>query len=222
LATGVSAGPRDAPKDDHSMPQQDRFDSLPKEPGRVGAHRGKRPRGGGWIGFLVALLAIAVLTFGGLFAVSRLMGVTIDLGFYIPIINTPTPEPTFTPPPPVVTNPADIDPERGVTIIVLNGTPVTGLQTTVADELAAEGWPILTKTNAGSRDIEETVVYYSDPADEDVARGLVEALGVGEIAAVPADTYPGASVTIVLGLDDPRVPAEDRPTPDPTDTPAEG
>jgi hypothetical protein len=42
-------------------------------------------------------------------------------------------------------------------------------------------------------------VYYSNPADEDVARGLVIALGTGEIKESLA--YPGASVTIVLGSD---------------------
>jgi len=190
------------------MPK-DRFDSPLSEPGRVGAHRGPRRRGSGWIAFGWALLATIVLVASGLFAVSRVMD--IDLG--IPWLEAPTADPgsTFVPPPPVVTDPAQIDPARGITIIVINGTPVSGLQNTIGDELAAAGWPILSRANAGDRDILDTVVYYSNPADADVARGLVQALGVGEIQEVPEGTYPGAKLTIVLGMDHPLVPAPEPP-----------
>lgn len=198
------------------MPQHDRFDSLPKEPGRVGAHRGPRRRGGGWLGFLIAVLATFVLTFVGLFAVSRIGGITIDLGFYIPIINTPTPDPTEAPPPPTIDDPSQIDPSRNISILVINGTPVTDLEDTVADELVAEGWPVTSRVVAGERDIEETAVYYSNPRDADVARGLVKALGVGEIRQVDDTVYPGVSIAIVLGLDDPLVPEELRPRPTPS------
>jgi hypothetical protein len=48
-------------------------------------------------------------------------------------------------------------------------------------------------------DVELTIVYYSNPADEDIARGLVLALGIGEIRESTA--FFGAPVTIVLGTD---------------------
>lgn len=201
-----------------AAPAQDRFDRIPDEPGRVGAHRGPRRRGGGWIAFAWALLATGVLVFGGLFVLSRWLDV--DFGLAIFAQPTATPEPVETTAAAVVTDPATIDPARAITIVVLNGTPVADLQNTVGNELAAAGWPVTSRANAADRTIEQTVVYYSDPADADVARGLVAALGFGEIREVGVDAYPGAKLTIVLGADDPRVP---KPDPVPTEeTPAEG
>ena len=48
------------------------------------------------------------------------------------------------------------------------------------------------------------MVYYGDPANEDVARGLVLALGVGEIRESTAYNAP---LTIVLGADYAPAPA---------------
>lgn len=197
--------------------QKDRFDSAKLQPGRVGAHRGPKRRGGGWLALLWIVLGTVVLTSVGLFAASRVL----QLDLSIPWLAKPTTTagPNLTSAPPVVTNPAEIDPARGITIIILNGTPVAGLQGTVAGELTALGWPIRTSANAGQRDILDTVVYYSNPFDLDVARGLVEALGVGEVRQVDPDTYPGASITIVLGMDHPLVP---KPEPATEAPPAEG
>ncbi len=105
---------------------------------------------------------------------------------------------------------------------MLNGTPVTGLQDTVWQQLKDAGWPVTSRANSADREIDRTVVYYSDPADEDVARGLVEALGVGEIRQVGVDTYPGAKLTIVLGADHPLVPAPVHPTEEPADDGEDG
>ena len=98
-----------------------------------------------------------------------------------------------------ILDPTTIDPARAIRITVLNGTTTPGLQSTVGQELAAAGWPIGGTLNASSTDIEDTFVYYSDPLNEDVARGLVVALGEGDIRLVPVETFPGAPVTIVLG-----------------------
>lgn len=196
---------------------QDRFDRIPDQPGRVGAHRGPATRGRGWFTLLWALLATVALVFGGLFVLSR----WLDVDFGLPIFAQPTVEPTapaVTTPPPPVTTAADLDPARGITIIVLNGTPLPGLQDTVWQQLADEGWPVTSRANAADREIKDTVVYYSDRADEDVARGLAASLGVGEIRQVGADTYPGARLTIVLGTDHPLVP---QPEPAPTGEPGE-
>ncbi|MBH0023471.1 LytR C-terminal domain-containing protein [Salinibacterium sp. SWN248] len=192
---------------------KDRFDELPDDVDRIGAHRGPRRRGRGWIGFAWALLATGVLVFGGLFALSQYLD--DDLG--IPFFATPeeavvTPEPTETVPP--VTDPAAIDPERALTIDVLNGTPESGLQTTVFDELTAAGWPTGSAAPASARDIEDTYIYYSNPDDEDVAAGLVAAIGRGEIRLVEEDIFPGAELTVVLGTDyiTPAAEATDEPT----------
>jgi len=202
---------------------RDRFDALKKEPGRVGSHRGPVRRGGGWLGLALFLVGLIVITAGGLFVVDRVMrdtsptGQGLDFNFpFLPEL-VPTPTPSETPPPPVVTDPA-VAVERGLSIMVLNGTPVTGLQTTVGDELAAAGWPIGTRARAGDADVLDTVVYYADEANADIARGLVEALGIGEARSVDPNVYPGQSIVIVIGMDHPAVP---KPTAEPTDAPAE-
>jgi len=180
---------------------KDLFDDLPKDLVRVGAHRAPKKRGGGWIGFAWAALATGVLVVGGLFTLSL---IDPSVRFEIPglpapaeSVAAPTEEPTPTALP--LTDPATIDPARLITITVLNGTPVAGQQTVAGDALAAGGWPVGTTTTASTSDVEKTTVYYSNPADEDIARGLVGALGVGEIRESTA--FLGAPVTIVLGAD---------------------
>ncbi len=179
---------------------KDRFDRLPEDLARVGAHRAPRKRGRGWIGFAWALLATGVLVFGGLFGISRFLNIDLGIGLF-PVIAEPTPTPTPTPTMAPVTDPSTISPDRKITITVLNGTPVAGLQGTVGAELAAAGWPIGTQANASVDDIEQTYVYYIDPLDEGVARGLAIALGVGDIRLVDPETVSSAPITIVLGAD---------------------
>jgi hypothetical protein len=200
-----------------AAPTQDRFDRITDEPGRVGAHRGPKPRGRGWIAFAWAAVATGALVFGGLFVLSR----TLDVDFGIPVFAQPTatPSPVETTADPIITDPTTIDPARAITIVVLNGTPVTGLQTTVGDDLLNAGWPVTSRANSSDRAIEETIVYYSNPADIDIARGLVAALGVGEIREVDPDQFPGAALTIVLGTNHPLVP---QPEPVPTEETTEG
>ena len=78
-----------------------------------------------------------------------------------------------------------------------------GLEGTVAASLTAAGWPVKSSALASEKDIEDTFVYYSDPLNEDVARGLAIALGVGKIRLISADTFPATPITIVLGTDYP-------------------
>tara|TARA_R110002051_G_scaffold3560_1_gene19196 strand:+ start:555 stop:1151 length:597 start_codon:yes stop_codon:yes gene_type:complete len=192
---------------------KDRFDELPDGVERIGAHRGPKRRGRGWIGLAWALLATGILVFGGLYGLSQYLDK--DLG--IPFFATPeepivTPEPVETVAP--VTDPTTIDPERAITIDVLNGTPESGLQTTVLDELKAAGWPTGSAAPASARDIEDTYIYYSNAADEDIAAGLAIALGHGEIRLVEADVFPAAEITIVIGADytAPTAEATEEPT----------
>ena len=200
-----------------AAPTQDRFDRITDEPGRVGAHRGPKRRGRGWITFAWAMLATGALVFGGLFVLSRWLD--IDFGLAVFAQPTSTPAPVETTADPIITDPTTIDPARAITVVVINGTPVAGLQTTVGDALLTAGWPITSRANSADRAIDETVVYYSNPADADIARGLVAALGVGEIREVDPAQFPGASITIVLGGDHPLVP---QPEPEPTEESTEG
>lgn len=192
---------------------KDRFDELPDDVDRIGAHRGPQRRGRGWIGFAWALLATGVLVFGGLFALSQYLDDDLGIPFFATSAEpVATPEPAETAAP--IADPSTIDPERGLAIDVLNATPEEGLQTTVFDELTAAGWPTGSAAPASERDIEETYVYYSNPADEDVASGLVAAIGHGEIRFVEEDVFPAAAVTIVLGSDylAPAVETTEEPT----------
>lgn len=181
---------------------KDRFDQLPEDLKRIGAHRGPRKKGGGWIGFAWALLATGVLIFGGLWGLSKFVGVDVGLPIF-QAAETPTPTPTPTPTADPVLDPTTIDPARGIRTVVLNGTQVVGIENTVGDALAAAGWTIDSRSRASQDNVEKTTVYYSDPANEDVARGLVVALGAGRIVLVNADAFPGSPLTIVIGLDYP-------------------
>ena len=186
---------------------KDRFDELPDDLVRVGAHRSPARRGRGWIMFAWAALATGVLVFGGLFAISKVLDIDLGIGLG-PVAETPTPTPTPTPTVEPVTDPSTLDQSRGITITVLNGTPTVGLENTVGDALAGAGWPIVTRSNANSSDIEESFVYYSLPEDEGIARGLAQALGVGGVRLVPAESFPGATFTVVVGSDYETAPVE--------------
>lgn len=180
---------------------EDQFDNLPDDLVRVGAHRAPRRRGRFWVGLAWAALVSGVLVVGGLYGISR---IDSNVSFDIPIFPgqgdaSATPTPTPTPEIPALTDPATIDPARAISITVLNGTPVASLQNTAGSALSALGWPVGSMAPASTVDVELTIVYYSNPADEDIARGLVLALGIGEIRESTA--FFGAPVTIVLGTD---------------------
>ena len=181
---------------------KDRFDQLPEDLKRIGAHRGPKKKGGGWVGFAVALLATGVLVFAGLWGLSKFVG--LDVG--LPIFDaapTPTPSPTPTPTAEPVLDPTTIDPARAISVTVLNGTPTVDLEDTVGDALAAVGWIVDGRALAGQKDVEKTTVYYSDPANEDVARGVVVSLGMGQIRLVSPETFPASPLTLVIGADYP-------------------
>lgn len=183
----------------------DRFDRVPADLERVGAHRSTQKQGRGWIGFAWGALATGVLVVAGLFGLSVLGNV--DLG--LPTFGggageTPTPSATPTPTAAPLTDPATLLPERGIQITVLNGSPTEGLDDVVGGQLSAIGWPIGAMTQASARDVEKTYIYYADPLNEDVARGIAIALGVGTIRLVPVESMPSsAPIAIVLGADFP-------------------
>jgi hypothetical protein len=180
---------------------KDQFDNLPEDLTRQGAHRAPKKRGGGWLGFLASIVATAVLIVGGLYGVSL---VNDSIEFTIPGFASgedPAPEPTVSATPEVapILDPADIDKKRKITITVLNGTAVSGLETVAGKSLTKGKWPVASTAPSSSTDIEKTFVYYKNPEDEDVARGLVIALGIGEIRE--SDKFLGAPITIVVGQD---------------------
>lgn len=183
--------------------QPDRFDDIPRDLARVGAHRAPRTARRGWVTFAWAALASGVLVIAGIATLGQLDDrFSIDL----PWASAPDPADDATDGPapedvPAITDPGSVDPGLNLSISVFNGSPTAGAQTAVGDQLAAVGWPIGATSNASTRDIETTVVYYSSAAYEGIAKGMIEALGVGSIQL--SDAFPGAPVTIVLGADYP-------------------
>lgn len=179
---------------------KDQFDDIPHDLERTGAHRAPAKRGRGWFTVLWAALFTAIFIFAGLFGLSLLKGESF-LGE--PAAETPTPSATPTMDP--ILDPTTIAPERAITITVLNGTTTIDLEDAAFNALQAKGWPVTTAATASQRDIEETVIYYSNPLDEDVARGVALALGVGEVRESTA--FLGAPITVVLGADYVATPA---------------
>ena len=187
---------------------RDRFDDIPDDLIRVGAHRSPAKRGRGWIGFAWAALATGVLVVGGLYALSL---VNPAISFELPDFgnggvaqpgDSSTPEPEATP----LTDPALVDPALGLSISVLNGSPTDKQQDAVVAQLTQAGWgpptfPGISGAVAGARDQEATVIYYNGAQFEPIALGLAELLGTDPANIRNSDFYLGAPVTIVLGAD---------------------
>ncbi|MBD8704518.1 LytR C-terminal domain-containing protein [Frigoribacterium sp. CFBP9039] len=181
---------------------RDRFDDLPADLQRVGAHRSTPRRGRGLVVFAWAALATGVLVGGGVVA----LGVLNDsIQFDAPTTTAtetaeaeaPDDTASATPTEAPVTDPADVDPS--VTIAVLNGTSTAGLATAASADLEAAGYTVATQGNAGDTSATTSTVYYADAADEGVALGLAQTLGV--TATAVSSAFPNASVTVVLGAD---------------------
>lgn len=179
---------------------KDRFDDIPDDLTRVGAHRAPAPRSRRWIGLAWAAAATVVLVAGGLFGLSML---NPDLGITIPGAgeNSTAQNPDTGGGDAAVVEPA-LDPE--VAITVLNGTTTSGLATAVGDSLEEKGWGgaalgIGSRANAASDDVATTQIYYSDAAHEAAVLQLIQDLGVGE--ARLSNDYPASPITILIGAD---------------------
>ncbi|MET4781285.1 LytR C-terminal domain-containing protein [Glaciihabitans sp. UYNi722] len=175
---------------------KDRFDSVPDDLLRTGAHRGPARKGRGWIAFAWAALATGVLVAGGLYGLSVVTG-RIDLPFAAAPSKSSMPTPSVSP-----TAEAKLNPTIAIT--VLNGTSTAGLAVGAGNNLVTQGWggaspDIGTRASASSTTIKKTIVYYSDPANEGAARALVLSLKVGDVAL--SDAYTEAPLTVVLGSD---------------------
>ena len=176
----------------------DQFDDIPQNIDRVGAHRGPKVRGGGWFVVLWSILAIAVLTVGGLFVLSQLDKSVSFFGGNVGAETSPTPTTSPTPQVTPVTDPKTIK-NRKITITVLNGTDIANEQVTVGKLLKTAGWKVTSEATASESNIKQTTVYYSNAANKDVAEGVQLALGTGNIQLTSA--FPGAPITVVIGSD---------------------
>lgn len=181
---------------------RDRFDELPTQRGKVGAHRAENPRMRGGVIFLWAAVSTLVLVAAGVFGTLVASG-RIDL--------TPEAAPTSAPTPtltPII--------DTSYSVLVLNATPVEGLASELTDQIVAAGWKPgqVLGGAAGSTDFRTTTVFYPAAADQAAAAGLAQAIGGAAIEENP-DYVQGADarqLTVVIGLD--RV---DSPTTSPSD-----
>ncbi|HEY5229560.1 MAG TPA: LytR C-terminal domain-containing protein [Galbitalea sp.] len=175
----------------------DQFDNLPENIDRVGAHRGPKVKGRGWITVAWAVLATAVLVVGGLYVLSIFnSSIKFGLGGTSAASDTPssTPVPVITP----IDNPTSIA-SRNITVTVLNGTDIVGLDTKAAAKLTAKGWDVIATANSTATNLKTSTVYYSNAANQDVAEGIQSLLGAQDIGFT--SQFPGSSITVVVGSD---------------------
>ena len=175
---------------------KDRFDAIPDDLQRVGAHRAPRPRGRGWIAFGWAALATVVLVGSRhLRALARQRQHLVPRRDRLALggahVHTPTPTPT----PTIVPT---VDPS--LTVNVLNGTTTEpASRRTVSDTLTAAGWKIGALANANTTDVAKTVVYYSDPKNQAAALGVAQSLPGATVQQTQDYAASGADLTVVVG-----------------------
>lgn len=181
---------------------RDRFDEIPDDLKRVGAHRAPRRRGRGWIAVGWAALATVLLVGAGIFGLSLVNG---SISFHGPTgtgtgtaTGTGSASTTSTPTPTIVPT---VDPALSVN--VLNGTSREGLAATVGDKLKAAGWKIGALANADKTDLATTIVYYGDPANQAAALGVAQSLPGATIQQSTAYSDSGADITVVVGANYP-------------------
>jgi len=178
----------------------DRFDEVP-DLKRVGAHRAPAPKGRGWIAFLVAVVATLVLVGIGTFALFSLNDRIDFFGGAASPSPTPTPTPTPTEAAPVV--------DPAASILVLNGTPTSGLAAAGAAAITAAGFPQqISTSDASTDDVATSGVYYQDASQEGAARAIAAALGgipiqLTDQYVIPVEEgqEPILRIVVVLGAD---------------------
>ncbi|MFP3466090.1 LytR C-terminal domain-containing protein [Leifsonia sp. SIMBA_070] len=179
---------------------RDRFDEIPDDLKRVGAHRAPRPRGRGWMAVGWAALATIVLVGAGIVGLSLVNGSISFHGAGASASRTGTPTPTATPTPTPTIVPT-VNPALSVN--VLNGTTREGLASTVGDKLTAAGWKVGALANADRTDLAATIIYYGDPANQAAALGVAQSLPGATIQQSTAFSDTGADITVVIGANYP-------------------
>ncbi len=189
----------------------DRFDDVERDLSYVGTHRRQRSSWSVFAPVGIGLGAVVVLVLAGVWFVDRSDDyLTLDSS-EVPVITGEAPEDAVPEGPVVlepevpeeviaVTDPTQIDTE-GLTLTVLNGTATQGMAARAVDRLVRVGWPEATATNADSTDIQQSVVAYSEDADKAIALGIAQELDLDADSVVQTTAYPGARVTVVLGVD---------------------
>jgi hypothetical protein len=169
---------------------RDRFDDVPTDLARVGAHRAPARRGRGLATFGWAALATGVLVGAGVLGLSvieRGVATTGDGGTTSSAASAAAPA-------------ATIDPTASV--VVLNATKTSGLAASAAAAAKGDGWKVASTANADTQGVKVSTVYYGDEAARGAALGLARSLGIGRTQQSDRFDVEGRTrLTVVLGSD---------------------
>ncbi|MDF2578547.1 MAG: hypothetical protein K0S49_126 [Microbacterium sp.] len=178
---------------------KDRFDELPADTTRVGAHRAENPRLRAGVLLVWAAVAILVLVAAG---VVGTMIVTGRIALF-------PAEPTATA---VVEAPVEADPvvDTSYPVLILNATSERGLASSLRDTVVGAGWSsdVVDAGEASTHDFATTTIFYVTAADEGAARGLAQVIGGADVEMSEAyagpdsdDGAPSKQLTVVVGQD---------------------
>ncbi len=170
---------------------RDRFDDVPEDLARVGAHRAPARRGRGLITFAWAALATGVLVGAGVLGLSVIENGVSSTG------DTTSSSSTTASAAPAPT----VDPNA--TVVVLNATTTSGLAARGAATAKSDGWKVASTANADSTDVKLSTVYYSQKSQLGAALGLAKSLGIGRAPEQTTrfDVKGQSRLTVVLGKD---------------------
>ena len=170
---------------------RDRFDDVPTDLARVGAHRAPARRGRGLVTFGWAALATGVLVGAGVLGLS-----VIERGVATTGGGTTTTSGSSS----VAAPAATIDPNASV--VVLNATKTSGLAASAAATAKSDGWKVSSTANADTQGVKISTVYYGDKAAQGAALGLAKSLGIGRTQQSDRFDVQGRTrLTVVLGSD---------------------
>ena len=175
---------------------QDRFDDKSAYDGRAGSHREPISRRPWWVTTLMSLgvtagLILAAMAGAAVLDARNLKPIDISvLGI------TAAPAPVITGVDPTLLTEEE---RQQITITVLNGTTSSTLDDDVAAILTTQGWPNISTANAADSAIKISVVVYGPDKNLSLATSVADSLGIA--AVKQSDTYPGATVTVLVGND---------------------
>lgn len=178
----------DHPRKAMATAPRDRFDDVPADLARVGAHRAPRPANRAFVVFAWAALATGVLVGAGVLGLGAIEGRIANVG---PLASSATAAPVATP---------TIDPN--IDVVLLNATTTNGLAAGAEGMLVKDGWKVGSTANASATDVKTTTVYYTTASQAGAAAGLAKSLGITRTALSQQFAVAGQSrLTVVLGED---------------------
>ena len=169
---------------------RDRFDDVPTDLARVGAHRAPARRGRGLATFGWAALATGVLVGAGVLGLSVIERGVATTGDGAAVSSTSS----------VAAPAATVDPNASV--VLLNATKTSGLAASAAATAKSDGWKVASTANADTSGVKVSTVYYGDKAAQGAALGLAKSLGIGRTQQSDRFDVKGTTrLTVVLGSD---------------------